>query len=71
VGKRHEEKLYIDMPFGEALERFAFVDPKEVEANIRRSKKKKPPGGAKQPPSGKSDLKGVVSLRSRRRPPEH
>ena len=45
--RRYEDKLHIDMPFDEALERFASVDPKEMHANITKSKKKKPPGGKK------------------------
>jgi hypothetical protein len=69
--KRYDDKLHLDMPFGEALERYAFTDPKEMEANIKKAKKKKPPGGRKSPPSGEIKQDGVVSLRSRRRSPEH
>jgi hypothetical protein len=64
--RTYEERLKLDMPFGEALERFARTDPKEMHANIKRAKKKKPPGGKKAPPGDKvKDLK-VVSLRARR-----
>jgi len=36
-----KEVLDLDMPFGEAMEQFIAVDPKEMHANIARSKKKK------------------------------
>jgi hypothetical protein len=59
--------LGLDMPFDEALRRFIGADPAEVEANIRRAKKKKPPGRKKKIPSdGKVDQTNVVSLRHRR-----
>lgn len=43
-GKKLEPKLYLDLDFDEALERFAQTDPKEVDTSIKRAKKKKPPG---------------------------
>lgn len=52
------------MPFDEALKRFIGTDPKEVQANIDKSKKKKPPG--KKPGGKKLQQENVVSLRSRR-----
>ncbi|HEY2445182.1 MAG TPA: hypothetical protein VGI20_05525 [Rhizomicrobium sp.] len=61
------EDFGLDMPFNEAMERFIDVDPREVQANIDRSKKKKPPGGKKKkraPPGKKA--KDVISLRERR-----
>lgn len=61
------EGMGLDMPFGDALERFIAVKPSEMEANIARSKKKKPPGGKKKkraPPGKKA--KNVISLRERR-----
>lgn len=61
-GKKRERPLYLDMDFGEALERFAQTDPKEVAESIQRAKKKKPPGAKapddRSPPSGK---KGKVT----------
>lgn len=54
------------MSFGEALERYAFTDPKEMHANIKRAKKKKPPGGKKAPPDAAVDPANLVSLRARR-----
>lgn len=40
-GKKLEPKLKLDMPFGEALERFIQTKPKEVEKSIERAKKGK------------------------------
>ena len=75
--RTYEERLHIDMPFGEALERFIGVDPKEVEANVAKAKKKKPPGGTRVakrkhgPPGGshtktKTNDSTVANLRDRR-----
>ncbi len=65
--RTYSEKLHIDMPFSEALERFAGTDTREIDASIKRAKTKKPPGGKKAKPSGgKVSGKNVVSLRQRR-----
>lgn len=48
--RKLEPKFGLDMDFGEALERFAKTDPKEVAESIDRSKQKKPPGD--QSPGG-------------------
>jgi hypothetical protein len=65
--RTYEERLRLDMPFGEALERFASTDPKEMHANIKRAKKKKPPGGRKAKPSdGEVEGANVVALRAGR-----
>ena len=61
-----KEVLGLNMPFGEALERFIGVDPKEMHANIKKSKKKKPPGGKKPPPGSKEKAKNVISLKERK-----
>ena len=62
-----EPPLGLDMPFDEALRRFIGTDPNELEASVKRAKKKKPPGGKKKAPSdGLVDQKNVVSLRDRR-----
>jgi|GEM_PF-2159665 len=69
MGKRtYDDKMRLDMPFSEALERFVGVDPKEMHANIAKAKKKKPPGGKKRKkPSGETGVaQNVVSLRDRR-----
>ncbi len=66
--RTYDDKMKLDMPFAEALERFARVDPKEMHANIKRAKKKKPPGGSKKPQPGGdvAEAQNVVSLRDRR-----
>lgn len=62
----YDDKLHLDMPFGEALERFVGTDPKQMHANIKRAKKKKPPGGKIAPSDGTSQ-ENVVRLRDRRK----
>lgn len=67
MNRRYDDKLHLEVPFGDALERFVRVDPKEMHANIKRAKKKKPPGGKKPKPSGGSAQgENIVSLRDRR-----
>jgi hypothetical protein len=62
----YDEKMRLDMPFSEALERYAGTNPAEMRANITRSKKKKPLGGRKRKPP--SDVvQNVVSLRNARK----
>jgi hypothetical protein len=61
----YDDKMRLDMPFAEAMERFARADPKEMHANIKRAKKKKPPGGT-VPPGGNDQAENVVSLKTRR-----
>jgi hypothetical protein len=64
-----EPPFGLNMPFDEALKRFIATDPEELEANVKRSKKKKPPGGKKKNPSDgkvKSKSQNVVSLRDTR-----
>jgi hypothetical protein len=41
-GKKLEPKLGLDMPFKEALERFARVKPHEVHHSVEKSKQTKP-----------------------------
>ena len=45
TGKKYKERLFLDIPFGEALERFAETNVKEVRASVARAKKAKPSGG--------------------------
>lgn len=56
-GRKYEKKLYIDMPFDEALERFAGTDPNEVnELSSRKPKKKagsEPPAAEKPAPANR------------------
>lgn len=61
-GKSYEKPLHIDMDFGEALERFARTDVKELPENVRLRGKKKASGGS--PP----DAKKVVGPTSSRGP---
>lgn len=58
----------LDMPFGEAWERFIGVDPKQMEANIAKDRKKKPPGAKKKrkAPGGKVKSHNVISLKDRK-----
>jgi hypothetical protein len=64
--RTYEPTMRLDMRFGEALERYAGTSPAEMHANIKRAKKKKPPGGKKRKPSGDAVAQNVVSLRDRR-----
>jgi hypothetical protein len=62
--RKYDDKMRLDMPFAEALERFARTDPKEMHANITKAKKKKPPGGRKhKPPGNTGEAQNVLSLR--------
>ena len=63
--KRYDDKMKLDIPFEEALERFIGTKPKEMHDNIRRAKKKKPPGG-KAPSGSTDDPQNVAPLRDRR-----
>jgi hypothetical protein len=65
--KKHNPKLALNMGFGEALERFAQTDPREVAGNIERAKKKKPPRSKKRKRGGSSTSQSVISLRDARR----
>jgi hypothetical protein len=64
--KKQQPKLYLDMPFGEAMERFVGVGVDHVLTNIKRAKQKKPPRGKKPPRSGNVDQSNIASLRTRR-----
>jgi hypothetical protein len=61
----YDDKMRLDMPFAEAMERFAGTNPKEMHANIRRATKRKPPGG-KEPSGGSVQGENVLSLKVRR-----
>ena len=63
----YQDKLHIDMPFNEALERFIGTDPKHVQANIKRAKKKRPPGGKKPPPDDPTNVASLRDARIKRR----
>jgi len=65
--RKYDDKMKLDMPFEEALERFVGTKPSEMRANVEKSKKKRPPGGKKAKPSDdQADTQNVVSLRDRR-----
>jgi hypothetical protein len=68
MAKKYDDKMRLDMPFAEALERFAGTDPKEMHANIAKAKQKRPPGGKKQPPgnTGEGSTENLLSLRDAR-----
>jgi hypothetical protein len=65
-GKTQEPPLSLDMPFDKAMQRFMQTNPKEVDASIARSKKKKP-GGKKAPPGNASQSPNVAALRGKRK----
>ena len=60
--------LGLDMPFGEAMERFIAVSPKDLEANIAKDKGKKPPGTKKKAKASgaKAKSKNIISLKDRK-----
>lgn len=69
--RKYDDKLYIDMPFEEAVERFIGVKPEELKENLDKQKRKrKTPGSGRKPP-GANDAGQVVRLRDKRKPPNH
>ena len=69
--RKYDPPLYIDMPFGEAVERFIGTDPKELKENLDKQKRKrKSPGSGRNVPPGDTDADPkVVRLRDKRKPP--
>lgn len=67
MAKQYDDKLSLEMPFGEALERFVGTKPREMHVNIKKAKKAKPPGGKNQPPD-EPQAENVVRLGDRRKP---
>ena len=57
--------FHLDIDPDEFLERAIRTKPSEVEALIKRGKKRKPPGG-KKPSGGKAQSDAVIDLRRRR-----
>ena len=51
--KKQQPRLHLDMPFGEAMARFAGVGVDHVLTNIKRAKQKKPPGKRRVSPAAK------------------
>jgi hypothetical protein len=66
--KRYEEKLFLAIAFGEAIERFVRTDPGEIAVGIAKSKKAKPPGGKLRKPPDAVESQKVVRLASKRKP---
>ena len=64
---KYDDKMHLEMPLDEALERFIGTDPAEMRANIDKSKAAKPAAERKRP-TAKPDQTNVVKLASKRRP---
>lgn len=65
--RRYDDKMKLDMPPDEALERFIGTSPDEMEANIRRAKKKKPPGSKGKPKPSDDNVASLTQRRVRKR----
>ena len=63
----YEDKLHLDMPLGEAMDRLVGVDPKEMHANIKRAKQRKPPGGSEPPPDDTTNVEDLRAARIKKR----
>lgn len=66
TGRKYEPPLYLDMDFGEALERFSQVDKKEADELAAQAKKKKPP--EPKAPAAKTRQKATPSSRTKVKP---
>lgn len=62
--RKYDDKMSLDMPFDEALERFIGTDPEEMRANIAKSKAAKPAAERKRP-TAKPDQMNVTRLRGK------
>ena len=69
TGKSYDDKLFLDMPFSEALEQFAKTHVEEVRASVARAKKAKPSGGKINKPPDKAVVKSqkVIKLADKRK----
>lgn len=61
---KYDDKMHLDMPMDEALERFIGTDPAELAANIAKSKAAKPAAERKRP-AAKPDQTNVTKLRGK------
>lgn len=61
---KYDDKMHLDMPLDEALERFIGTDPAELAANIAKSKAAKPEAERKRP-TPKPDQTNVTKLRGK------
>lgn len=61
--------LYLDIPFDEALERYAGTSKQELERVLEKTRAKKEPGGRKRKPPGSKKVvtQNVVRLSDRRK----
>lgn len=57
TGKKYEKPLYLDIDFGEALERFGTTVPEEVKDLMEREKRKKKAGKGRSLPGSRIDRK--------------
>jgi len=64
MSRKYDDKMSLDMPFDEALERFIGTDPGETRANIAKSKAAKPEAERKRP-TPKPDQTNVTRLRGK------
>ena len=60
-----EEKMHLDMPFDEALERFIGVEPAEVAANLEKSKDAKAEADRVLQSAHKPDQTNLTKLRGK------
>lgn len=61
---KYDDKMHLDMPLEEALERFIGTDPAEVRANVEKSKAAKPEAERKRL-TPKPDQTNVTKLRGK------
>jgi hypothetical protein len=38
TGRKYDDKMHLDMPFAEVMERFVGTNPKEMHSNIAKAK---------------------------------
>lgn len=62
---KYDDKMHLDMPLDEALERFIGTDPAELAANIAKSKAAKPPADRALQSASKPDDQNVTKLRGK------
>lgn len=67
MSRKYDDKMSLDMPFDEALERYIGTKPDEMHANIAKSKRTKPEAERKRP-APKPDQTNVTKLAAKRKP---
>jgi hypothetical protein len=63
---KRDNQLWINMEFGEAMERFCRVDPREVQANINKRKSKPAGLAVKENPAKPKSVISLSDCRNRR-----